>query len=57
MDIENIKKLVDGYMQELMAEFVRYAQNMASAAEGLVDDMSMSRDSGEDPLSGDEALY
>ena len=39
MDKEKIEKLVDGYIEGLTAELVRYAQNMVSAGEGVQEEI------------------
>ncbi|GEM_PF-2629384 len=40
MDIEKIKQIVDGYIQELALEFGRYAKEMVSSAEGVEEEIS-----------------
>ncbi|MDP3778729.1 MAG: hypothetical protein Q8R30_01605 [bacterium] len=47
MDTEKIKRIVDGYIAELAAEFGRYAKEMVSSAEGVekeIDDMCLPKD-------------
>jgi len=47
MDIEKIRRIVDGYIEELKAEFARYAQNMVESAEGAeeeIEDMGLPRE-------------
>jgi len=40
MNIDKIKRIVDGYIQELAAEFGRYAKEMVSSAEGVEEEIS-----------------
>ena len=47
MDIEKIKRIVDGYIQELAFEFSRYAKEMVASAEGVeeeIDDMGLPKE-------------